>query len=105
MTWHVYEMEKPDSTFAGLLTVGDLKQRMHDDAGVGAVDLVQAELDDALDAAREAGWTGEVQGEPYIFVLPVEQIFEFGFVWKGERTTVIAPRALPWMTPLHISPN
>ncbi|MFM0114957.1 hypothetical protein [Paraburkholderia nemoris] len=43
----------------------------------------------------EAGWQGKVQGEPHNFVLPAGENFEFGFVWTGLKTTVIAPRALP----------
>ncbi|CAG9237340.1 hypothetical protein PSAB6_70256 [Paraburkholderia sabiae] len=39
---------------------------------------------------------GEVQGEPHIFVLPAEHDFQFGFAWSGARTTMLAPRALPW---------
>jgi hypothetical protein len=103
MAWHVYEIPKPESTFAGIPSYSDFKQQLLEDAGIGAVDLLKAELDDALGSAREAGWKGTVQGEPHIFTLPVERIFEFGFVWKGERTTIIAPRALPWMTPLHVA--
>ncbi|MPW24136.1 hypothetical protein GCT13_47835 [Paraburkholderia sp. CNPSo 3157] len=61
------------------------------------------ELADAVDAAREAGWRGEVQGDPRIFVLPNEGEFQFGFVWTGTHTTVFAPLALPWMTPKHVA--
>jgi hypothetical protein len=102
MTWHVYEMEKPDSSFAGMFSLAEWKQRIHEDGGIGAVEQVMAELDDALDAAREAGWQGQVQGDPLIFVLPAEN-FEFGFVWNDTSTTVLAPRALTWMTPLHVA--
>lgn len=105
MTWHVYEIENPESTFAGLLSFGEFERRTHDDAGIGAAEQLKAELDDARDVAREAGVRGAVQDEPYVFVLPVPQIFEFGFVWQGEPTTIISPRALPWLTPLHVSPN
>jgi len=80
------------------------KERLHADAGQAAMELIDAELADAMDAAREAGWQGEVQGEPHIFVLPAEHDFQFGFAWKGARTTVLAPRALPWMTPQHVAP-
>jgi hypothetical protein len=103
MAWHVYEIEKPESTFAGLLSFDEFKRRMHDDAGVGAVDLLKGELDYARSAAREAGRKGAVKGEPYVFTLPVAQIFEFGFVWRGESTTIVSPRALPWMTPLPVA--
>lgn len=103
MVWHVYEFEQSASSFAGMLSISEWKQRLLPDAGVGAVELVDAELADALDAAREAGWQGKVQGEPHIFVLPAEQDFQFGFVWNGARTTVLAPSALPWMTPQHVA--
>jgi len=103
MVWHVYEFEQTDSTFAGMFSLGEWKERMRADAGVGAVELIDAELADALDAAREAGWQGQVQGEPHIFVLPAEQDFQFGFAWSGTCTTVLAPRALPWMTPQHVA--
>jgi hypothetical protein len=103
MTWHVYEFEKSASSFAGMVSIAEFKERLIDDAGIGAAKLVGGELADALDAAREAGWLGEVKGEPHIFVLPAEENFEFGFVWTGPQTTVIAPRALPWMTPQHVA--
>lgn len=101
MVWHVYEFEKTDSSFAGMFSLGEWKERLRADAGPAAVELVDAELADALNAAREAGWTGDVQGEPRIFVLPAEDSFQFGFAWNGARTTVLAPRALPWMTHQH----
>jgi hypothetical protein len=103
MVWHVYEFEKSASSFGGMVSISEWKERLIADAGVAAAELVDAELDDAMDAAREAGWQGEVQGEPRIFVLPAEQDFQFGFVWAGPQTTVIAPRALPWMTPQHVA--
>jgi hypothetical protein len=86
-----------------MVSISECKQRLLLDAGVGVVELIDSELADALDAAREAGWQRKVQGEPHIFVLPAEENFEFGFVWTGLKTTVITPRALPWMTPQRVA--
>ncbi|VVD87056.1 hypothetical protein PAN31108_01428 [Pandoraea anhela] len=105
MVWHVYEFEKTDSSFLGMFGLNEWKERLGVDSGQAAVELIDAELADALDSAREAGWRGEVQGEPHIFVLPAEQDFQFGFAWNGAGTTVLAPRALPWMTPKHVAPS
>jgi hypothetical protein len=103
MVWHVYELEEGQSSFAGMLSLGEWKERLCADAGDAAAKMIDVELDDAMDAAREAGWQGEVQGEPSIFVLPTDQDFQFGFAWNGAHTTVFAPRALPWMTPQHVA--
>ncbi|WP_165190287.1 hypothetical protein [Paraburkholderia dioscoreae] len=84
----MYEIEKSASSMEGMLSISEWKARLTIDADVGAVDLVDAELVDALDAAGEAGWQGEVQGEPRIFVLPAEENFEFGFMWTGLQTTM-----------------
>ncbi|MET3171978.1 UNVERIFIED_ORG: hypothetical protein ABIC72_006431 [Burkholderia sp. 1988] len=83
--------------------MSEWKDRLLADAGAAAADLVDAELEDAMDAARKAGWQGEVQGEPRIFVLPNEEDFQFGFAWTGTRTTVFAPLALAWTTPKHVA--
>jgi hypothetical protein len=98
MVWHVYEIEKSASSMAGMLGMSEWKARLATDAGAAAVELVDGELADALDAARASGWTGDVQGEPRIFVLPNEEDFQFGFVWTGTWTTIMSPLALPWMT-------
>jgi hypothetical protein len=98
MVWHVYEIEKSASSMTGMLGMSEWKARLETDAGAAAVELLDVELDGALDAARSAGWAGNVQGEPRIFVLPNEEDFQFGFVWTGTRTTIMSPLALPWMT-------
>lgn len=103
MVWHVYEFERTDSSFDSMFSLSEWKERLLADAGQGGVELIDAELIGAIDAAREAGWQGEVPGEPRIFVLPAEQNFQFGFAWNGAHTTILAPCALPWMTPQFVS--
>jgi hypothetical protein len=85
MAWHVYEFEKNASSSSGMFSMSEWKERLAADAGEYAASRVDMELADAVGAAREAGWRGEVQGEPRIFVLPNEEEFQFGFVWTGTQ--------------------
>ncbi|MFP3614663.1 hypothetical protein SB778_31745 [Paraburkholderia sp. SIMBA_050] len=59
MVWHVYEFEKSASSFAGMFSMSEWKDRLLADVGAAAADQVDAELDDAMDAARNAGWQGK----------------------------------------------
>ncbi len=68
MAWHVYEFEKNASSSSGMFSMSEWKERLAADAGEYAASRVDMELADAVGAAREAGWRGEVQGEPRIFV-------------------------------------
>lgn len=79
----------------GLFPVTEWKERLATDKGAAAVELVDMELAVALDAAKEVGWAGKVQGELHIFVLPNVPDFQFGFVWSDACTTILSPLALP----------
>ena len=65
------------------------------------MELLEAEMDSAFDAARCAGWGNDMDEEPHVFILPAIDEFRFGFVWTSldiERPVIVAsPLPLPWL--------
>jgi hypothetical protein len=71
------------------------------DDGEGKIESHLAEgLDSAFAAAHNAGWDGEIDEEPRIFMLPTPGEFRVGFVWTcpvmGRPAIVASQMPLPW---------
>lgn len=65
------------------------------------LEILESGIEEAFEAARDAGWDGEMDEEPHVFMLPANVEFLYGFVWTSpdhERPMiVVAPKPLPWL--------
>lgn len=100
MSWNIYMIARPSNELSWLRTSTEVIERAAEDRDF-LVAIVEAELEAAFDAAKEAGWNGQMDEEPHAFVLPASDEFRFGFVWTRpdtERPLIVAsPLPLPWL--------
>jgi hypothetical protein len=101
MTWRVYKMAQPASSFAAMPTLAQTREIVLQDSGQFAQEVFDQECKDAMEVAKESGWDGEFLVEPHVFTLPNREDMQFGIVWTQpdeERTTfVVSPLPLPWL--------
>jgi hypothetical protein len=101
MDWIIYRIERPANELNWMRTSTEIVERAAADDDTMVAAIVEAELDAAFEAARQAGWDGEMDEEPHAFVLPAKDEFRFGFVWTcpdPDKPVVIAsPLPLPWL--------
>jgi hypothetical protein len=101
MSWIIYRIGRPSNDLKWLRVFAEVAESTVEDGDHHIAAIMDAEMEAAMDAAREHGWDGEMDEEPHLFVLPHKDTFKFGFVWTTpdvERPTLIAsPIPLPWL--------
>jgi hypothetical protein len=110
--WHAYSMEPIDhgwrclstiEAFLETLAIEEAHAKFRNSVSENeTVDYFLADYREAKSAACEQGWEGEVQGEAYVFWLPVpgSGAFKYGFAWKQNTngvTFIVSPVRLPWL--------
>lgn len=101
MTWTTYRIPRPANSLFWIRTYAEICDITAEDSGMAAVEILDGEMEHALETARMAGWDGFIDEEPHVFVLPNFEEFQFGFVWTSpdaERPMiVVSPQPLPWL--------
>lgn len=104
--WFVYPMSPIDMNWDFLDTVEETLKKMTDQA-TEEPDMRQSfqsahgflkAWDEARELAKANGWEGDFRGSPYVFWLPDEVEFLYGFAWKQDNngsTFIISPKPLP----------
>ncbi|WP_316893494.1 hypothetical protein [Ralstonia mannitolilytica] len=69
--------------------------------------VITSELACAVTAARDAGWRSVIVGDPYMFVVPADEVYRFGYVWatpaEDRPMVVVSPIPLPWLERHEVS--
>lgn len=76
------------------------KIKLSTEESPAAAEMIDIEYENALDAAQSAGWKGVADPAPYMFVLPNQVDFQFGFVLNAsteQTTTMFSPLSLHWL--------
>lgn len=94
---HLHRLEDVSTSLAG----GD-EEPPGDGSGFDgdAVSRFATKWEEAKVAAGAAGWEGDFRHEPRVFWLPVDESFEYGFVFKQDNngdTYVVSPVPLGWL--------
>lgn len=109
MNWYRYKIFPIDYGWDNLKTVSqtvaDLaiaenREGIKHDVNTKKIKAFLKQLDLAKEMAREIGWEGDFRHEPYVFYLPSEGEFVYGFAFKHDNngdTFVISPIELPWL--------
>ena len=106
MTWYVYEIDVTASILSGMRTIDEWKAKLAVEESPASAELVDIELEVALDSARSAGWSRSVGQDPYVFMLPNQGDFQFGFVFSlsnQSKTIVLSPLSLPWLNAMYVA--
>ena len=105
--WIVYSVGPIDHGWENLKTVRQtLSEIMNSeddflekyDIPTESIDSFLKRWESAKEAARRHGWEGDFRHEPYVFWLPSEVDFVYGFVFKQDNngtTFVVSPQQLP----------
>ncbi|HCT4984470.1 TPA: hypothetical protein OTZ20_002895 [Pseudomonas aeruginosa] len=110
MRWYVYEVSPIDYGWNFPQSLSDVIARFNADCSDDVpkeqgydLSMLKSFVDDwdsAKMAAASKGWEGDFRHKPVVFWIPIEDRFEYGFVFKQDNngtTFVVSPVVLPWL--------
>jgi hypothetical protein len=81
-------------------TLDEWKGKLTIEDSPAAAEFIDIEFENAIAATRTPRATAHLSEPTYVFVLPNEVDFQFGFVLNAHsnrKTIILSPASLPWL--------